>query len=627
MDFSQHVQGNALSLHNNISINMDELAGFLERNKSITVLSLRNCNIDSEDIKALSEALKSGKLSHLTSLSLNLNDMELKALAESEKHCELVDKLDGRLSEFFKHLKNVWHEKRASSKGNVNKLDEDTTKKLFFDIARQGYPGICIKHLLRDSDKYPFLVNSRDEQGHTLFHFYNHIRQVQKDLFEHGLIPEQEEYILQNISQDRQSTHARPLVEQTNFITRKLVESIKVNKDELQEAVNSYVENIPKLFDQYQTNQVKIGLLNLFESEKRSVMEVVLSADQPVPNDKEFIEKIFRKAKKTLEQQYLERNGRYNGYSTTELQYDYTREDAKVTIPESVGYIKLLIDNFSIPLEEKKELLATLMEQNPHLVKEKLPAVKRELGNSRIFDKKQFNKTELHELLNDISDNKKVNDLFKEISNLDIEEVWREQKEFVLLKQIYKAATTYAENSTACTQGTWSQIIQSVSEIDVKLVDQYLERKTQEERVDIITEKNIKPFVKNLAEELIQYSEDNPKLKEIVLGFAEGNTNIDNPEQITLEEQKVFSIINKKICSAIKRYLPNYSRDIPIKDEYKIIINTFPEIKVMESFSRNYDNNQIKETETKQTTSSVSSRISSSTQSSIYQERKDQVER
>jgi hypothetical protein len=110
------------------------------------------------------------------------------------------------------------------------------------------------------------------------------------------------------------------------------------------------------------------------------------------------------------------------------------------------------------------------MEQNPELVRGKLSVIRKELGNSGTFDKGQFHRTELHELLNGINDGGKINRLFKEISGLDIENVWKEQKEFVLLKQIYIAATTYGEDDSACIPGTWSQIISSINEISSKIV-------------------------------------------------------------------------------------------------------------------------------------------------------------
>lgn len=67
---------------------------------------------------------------------------------------------------------------------------------------------------------------------------------------------------------------------------------------------------------------------------------------------------------------------------------------------------------------------------------------------------------------------KKVNKLFKEINGLNIEETWKEQKIFVLLKQIYMAATARG-NDSSYGPGIWSRIINSISEIDSELMKKY----------------------------------------------------------------------------------------------------------------------------------------------------------
>jgi hypothetical protein len=86
-------------------------------------------------------------------------------------------------------------------------------------------------------------------------------------------------------------------------------------------------------------------------------MEKTLHNSGSIPNDKEFIKAVIDKAEQVLLDKYLEKNeqGEYAGiYSTSRMQYDYARDDAKITISESIGYIKLLIDNFVVPLKEKR---------------------------------------------------------------------------------------------------------------------------------------------------------------------------------------------------------------------------------------------------------------------------------
>ncbi|WP_265015403.1 TomO hydrophobic C-terminal domain-containing protein [Wolbachia endosymbiont (group B) of Camptogramma bilineatum] len=236
------------------------------------------------------------------------------------------------------------------------------------------------------------------------------------------------------------------------------------------------------------------------------------------------------------------------------------------------------------------------MEQNPDLVKNKSSKVKEKLGNSVILDKEQFNKEELHGLLNVIDDGKKVDELFKEISDLDIEKIWREQKEFVLLKQIYVASTTYGENESACTPGIWSQIMISINEISSEIVDQYDRYLEEEQKLEaqknVITEENIKPFLEDLAKNLVQHAESHPELKEALEDFAICNVNIDNPEEITLERQKILAEINKYFYEHIQDDLPNYYGLIPNKDEYKLIINGLSGVKEMKDFAQEPSNQQ-----------------------------------
>ncbi|WP_425386408.1 TomO hydrophobic C-terminal domain-containing protein [Wolbachia endosymbiont (group A) of Barypeithes pellucidus] len=577
--------------------------------------NLKKLNLFSNNISAEgAEALAKDNLPNLTSLDLGCNNIGNKG-AEALANVNLTKftKFDLSYNNIdFEHIEVLARSKCSGIKlnnrdqkvfydfllkkcSNNQVVDKESIKKMIFNVARSNYSGDLVRYILTQPDKYPFLINSKDEQWHTLSHFYNHSPEIQEFLFKHGLVPEKDS-TLRNITNDKQSVHAGLAVKKTKFITKNLVESIKASEGQLEQAVNSYVESIPKLLKEYQNDQVKIGLLGLKENEKKSVMEEVLNGGD-VPSDEEFIKTVIDKAEQVLKQQYLKKNfhGEYDqGYPTQELQYDYTRDDAKITIPESIGYIKLLIDKFSVPLKEKKELLVTLMEQNPDLVKNKLSKVKEKLGNSVILDKEQFNKTELHELLNGIDDGKKVDELFKEISCLNIEEVWREQKEFVLLKQIYIAATTYGESSSACIQGTWTQIISSINEISSEIVAQYDRHLEEEQKLeaqkDVITKENITPFVENLAKKLIQYARNNPEFKEdLVDNFILRGIDLDRPENIQFEQQRALAKINQEFSANIKSFLPNYDRSIPKEDEYKIIIKELFKIKMMKDFALEED--------------------------------------
>ncbi|WP_265030495.1 TomO hydrophobic C-terminal domain-containing protein [Wolbachia endosymbiont (group B) of Athalia cordata] len=162
---------------------------------NLTELDLANNSIDAEGVEAFAKS----NLTKLTKLNLRHNKIgnkEAKALAESEKCCEFIGKIaridnNGGTRALFELLKKSWSQARAKSKSNVCKLDESTVRSLFFDLARHGYHKEGIKVLLDDSDKYPFLINLRNEQGHTLSHVYDQDLQMQKFFFECGMIPEQ----------------------------------------------------------------------------------------------------------------------------------------------------------------------------------------------------------------------------------------------------------------------------------------------------------------------------------------------------------------------------------------------------------------------------------------------------
>ncbi len=603
MDFTKHLDGTTLSMRSVRLTNKDikNLISFLQEHQDIKKLDLLHNNIGAKGTKALAE---SPYLANLTELDLRFNNIGAegaKALAESPYLANLTklylsDNNIGAegveaLAEFSNPKRitiildrhyQVLYNFLIESSSKTGELYKDSVKRMVFAVAQDNHDGTVIKYILKHPKKYPFLINSQDEQGHTLSRFYTRSDDMKKFLFEHGLIPkapEAKDLILQNILRDTQSVHASPVVKQTNFIVKELVESRKDSAHDLEQAATSYQEGIPELLELYQNDQVRLGLLSLTEGEKRSVMEKTHHGNTPVPNDKEFVEAVISKTKQTLEKQYLRKkeNGQYDaGYPTQELQYDYTESnEKKITIPQSIGYIKLLIDGFDIPLDERKELLVTFAEQNPKLMEQKLSYIKSELKNDDIIQEQVTERSEFHKLLNGTTDKSKIDELFKEISGLDLKEIWKEQKAFVLAKQIYVAATTYGENNSACIQGTWSQIINGISEISPELMNKYhdhLEEKSKKEKQkEVITATNIGEFEEALAETLIQYVKEHPELKDALDDFALSMVNITKPEEITHEHQEILAKINQEF-SKIKDYLPNYNGDIPANDEYKIII-------------------------------------------------------
>ncbi|NUX01343.1 hypothetical protein GO685_02300 [Wolbachia endosymbiont of Madathamugadia hiepei] len=344
-NFEEFLSGNKIG-----DKGVEALARYL---RNLKELNLSGNKIGDKGTEALA------KLPNLTELDLSSNKVDCEgyeALARSF-YVKYV-RGDFRIHhDVFKFFVDLYYKNQS-----IDNLSEDSVKEAIFNVARHGQGEKIVQYTLAKPNEYPFLINSRDEYGHTLYHYYTHSPEMQTFLFEHGLIPEKETE-LQNILQDRQSTHRTPVVNQVNFFTKKLVESIKASKKELEQAATSYVKNIPKLLEQYQSDPVRLRLLSLSDSEKKNVMENVLSNGSPIPNDQDFIKTVINKAKQALEEQYLIGD-------TARLQYDYARDDAKVTIPESIGYVKLHIDklSLSIPLDKRKELLVTLAQQNPKLV-------------------------------------------------------------------------------------------------------------------------------------------------------------------------------------------------------------------------------------------------------------------
>lgn len=608
-----------------LNLTFNEITDVKELCELTNLIHLNLCGNKITDVKELY------KLTNLTYLNLHGNEitdeMSITKISKFHNSTKITLPLRGNENSpfFFKCIKylaecgkNIYIQrdnyntlysliKQAWSENNGNsKLDDSITKKLFFDLAQENVAEQEIFQCLLDDEKYPFLINSTDDQGRTLSHFYNHDPKMQEFFFERGMIPEHERNSeMQHILNDNQSVHDSRVTQRTNFLTKKLVESTENNKEELKKAANSFCEDALKLSKTYIEGSIRLALLDLPPNEKRDVMKNVLLKKAATPSDGEFIKeisdgefikKISDKAIETTKETYLRKkeNGEYDGgHTIARMQYDFQDDNAKISIPESIGRIKLLIDKYNIPLEEKKELLVTLIVQNPQLVKSKLSSIKAKFKD---FDERKTNRSDIYNLLKDVDD-QKVNELFKEISDLEIDEIWREQKLFILIKQLYIAATTYGENSSACIQGTWTQIIDSLSEIStqtLKKYDRHCEMKLkEEENRKNITEENIKPFTEELAEYLIEYIQGKPELENELADFAIANVYINKPGEITFEQQKILEEINKYFGENIKNFLPNYDRNIPTIEEYILIINGLAEVGIMQNFANRSYNSSV----------------------------------
>lgn len=118
--------------------------------------------------------------------------------------------------------------------------------------------------------------------------------------------------------------------------------------------------------------------------------------------------------------------------------------------------------------------------------------------------------------------------------------------------------------------------------------DLYVEEKEkQAAQGDVITEGNMVPFIENLANRLIQYVKDNPELEKVLQNHLLylKYIDIDNPEEITFEQQKILAEINEYFSENIKVFLPNYNRNIPERGEYRIIIDRLLKVAVLQNFA------------------------------------------
>lgn len=79
------------------------------------------------------------------------------------------------------------------------------------------------------------------------------------------------------------------------------------------------------------------------------------------------------------------------------------------------------------------------------------------------------------------------------------------------------------------------------------------EDRSDEEREVIIKKRNITPFVENLAEKLIQYAVSDPDFKKALVDVFMTGVPVDceEPERITLEQQRILAKINQEFCESI----------------------------------------------------------------------------
>lgn len=209
-------------------------------------------------------------------------------------------------------------------------------------------------------------------------------------------------------------------------------------------------------------------------------MEKTLPTDAPIPSDQEFIKIVNERAFKELNQNYLNKS---SPYSTAFVQYDYTEgAEKKITIPESIALVSKLTDKTEPNLTQLQELTVTLCNKHPNLINDNLEAIT--ALNLNINLQQSHERKELYNQIKSL-DEIQLKKLFEVTSGgLDATEVFKEQQKFKLAKQLYVAATTYGENTSACLQGTCTQIIGASGEISTNLNNKwgaYLDAGREEE--------------------------------------------------------------------------------------------------------------------------------------------------
>lgn len=482
--------------------------------------------------------------------------------------------------------------------GNIT---SESIKKIVFEAARMY--NACnsvplIQHIINSPEKYPFAINSRDNEGHSLLSFYNLFDpDMQQFLFQHGAVPDQkqeQDNRLKTLARDTQSVHTTEAVKLVNFITDNLFKAYGniENKQQLLVKAEEYQAGLTKL-DQVYQNSIKLKLLSLSDGAKRDTMKKTLVANQPTPSDQDYVATVIEKAKIALTTIYLAKtNGHYNqGYPTHKMKYG---DGHKITIPQSLGLVKSLIDTMEIPVAEKLELLVTLMRQNPELVESKLGIIQDKL-NIDVPPTILVDSTKCHKFLASNPVIKKtpqiIGDLFNSISDLDIDQTWREQKAFTVAENIYIAATAYGKDKTACPQGVLEDIVNSVTEINKDFYNEFIklqEQNLEEERARTsITENNIQEFIGVLAKKLINFVEDKPVLQERLADLDFVTIDMEKPQYISIKQQEFLAQINTAFAE-IKKYLPNYNREIPTSDEYDLIIKMLAKHPLIENFATDH---------------------------------------
>lgn len=491
---------------------------------------------------------------------------------------------------------------------DINKVNKEGETALL--IAAECGKDAIVKDLVEHQEKYRVLVNHVDIEGTSIMHYYNDNPEMQRFLFENGVVPSSAIDVnnIQNIIHDNQSVHASPAVKQMKFYIKELK-----NAASDQEAQHlTYALNLSRELKQlfkFEANSKNIDLLSLPKSEKEDLFKPIFDHTQAQQtkahykallesDNADFAKEIIFKSAETLDK-WLERDaqGSYkHGKATATMQYDYSNDDhGKITLPETLTMIRRLIDQ-KPTLEEKRELLATFCEINKHLVQSNFAQI--QAYYPQIKEQNFVNKASVHQLLSQLDDNE-VSKLYTIVSNEDIESVLKEQKLFTLAKGIYVASIAYGEDREACFGGAMQQIVATVGEISPILMKKYTEYLDEEHKRNAnkvnIDSNNVLSVAEVMSDTLIKQVQDKPDvalmLSEATLRVKESLESIPilEPNNITLEQQKLLLSVHRAFLSDIKKVLPNYARDIPTREELALVVNTLDQSTKLQQWSLSYE--------------------------------------
>ncbi len=538
-----------------------EWAKYISQLPNLTSLNISGNNISPDGVKYLSE------LPNLNSLDISGNQL-------GPKEAEELGKLTNCSFEGFGPEK-VFCSLAQQKNRNPNITPEEIQNDVFALV--RGRNDEWVEYILNND--YPVLISSPDPHRIPIGHFYPDSPRMQQLLFHKGLIPmpapgSDQRGSIGNVIQHREGVHLTEVVDPINFTVAELIEFYGQDEKQVSAAVKSFQNKLAG----FNPNSLKVSLLSLTESGKKITMRTAQDQN-PLPlDDKSFVKKTINTASERLQTQYLNDN---NDYATTAYQYEYEnvkmgKKDKTITIPIMIGLVTRLIDTIEIPLQDKQALLVTLCEKNPELLVNKLSMIQEKLGQEVTLEK-LGNRQEVYKLLAN-TDSKTIEDMFSNISGLNLEDTWREQRYFDLAETIVMAANTHAKNLSTCPPGVITALVTRAKAIDGELDNHYANSLAGQAK-EVINQKEITKnsmtlteFDNKLVEELY-FSVNNQNNPDLLETLFEGSwiAKIDNPPEITLEEQKIIASLNQSFNKLQPEYLPK-TRVIPYLEEYRIIV-------------------------------------------------------